>query len=1564
MKIKSAKSFRYWYKNLIPARRQAANLWDENYIGAQHKDISGFLTMYHGDKEDIYGFLRKEVEMAEDGQAIYEFVQNAADCDSTQFYMFYDENYLVVINNGSIFSKEGIKSILNIGQSFGKTEPDKIGRYGIGFKLVHRLVGKSSGLDELFNNDGKGYRGPILFSWSQKSQFQNFLNSNELEYVDIDDNDAPWLLKILITNFPAQPSENVKDIYYKEIQPFKLEELNNFKTFLSSCSDKIDFNTLDSGTVFYLKLGDKKYDYLEKQKYEYLNGLSTSMHFLKSLDRLIINDSLIQKDKDAKNVLEFTVESGSDEFNEIGLTEIRDKESDAKFKVCFADNANSANNIKKHPNIYKYFPAVKEVNDLSFIIHSNLFELSSNRQNLTETPVNKNLLSLLSKKIIAKMEVSKSEERSIFKNLFISILMSEDASNKSSGNGWQSDYFYNILLSYVRTVIPTKCNNYSNNPQKVKISNIKLELNLSDFGLGDIQWFEWDDKADKLLLDEATRTDKLGIEEWEIRDIVENADLTAINNWIANCDIKTYEEFMNELERGNLRRETKEKICQIKLFKFTNGNYYSINDMINKVPISQSSHYRTNYSYHHKNTNAFFTTPKLEGIREELAEIGIILSEVNVARYPNIFSSTVGKPDEKDTYNFIADKCKTNKLSPEGKKKVFLNFIGEYTRFDNVSDELLKDLHLFSNKDLQIKPLRSLISNIKVPSWLGAHKINEKEYFPQLAPYLISETDKIFTDIFLPNKGAIIIEITSVNEIKTLINLFRENRNHFFTEYIIHKDNGIFSIKDKTHETYQYIASNRGTPQFVRDNLDDVLTVLPYELYEDCKDELGILKGEELYDHILQNVEVNALCEQLVKIIHYEEPKRNFILRLTELRLCPTREYTIDCYEYKIIEMANKVLHDDVNNFKNKIIIEDGENQIKLTNIPPFVNTIKVDKYELKLANILPTNYPNIDYVSSLINQFVDLGLNHEQLSSLFGIGQEPEISEIFQMFSEQVEVLENADQLAFAVLYDKFFDKIDLTNFKVLSLNGQEYNLSYNFYLKKLDFISKDAILDDRYYGIKKILGDLPYHIDEDIQILDQPYFIENKFVCPEIEAVNLTDEQKLSFIEYLFDHWKSKKTNIRKINWQKIDNIDTIRILGFNPVISVYPNDYACESEVLPDFILNWIRHDENRVDFLTDLGVWTENSVVVELRKCLSGEIDEFQSNRLAQEIKFNENETNLFNSFEWLKEKEIMLKTAEQFEIFKKVVAIINDNRGNINVLRIEEEFDFGELTDNSSEWDESYYVNWKEVSNISIYLYEGELPKSVSLDEIENYVFYYCCEDNIAIDDDNNIYINANADIKKKLRKLELDNDTFDFDELWQNKLEVLEKQLLKINDATLETKNSTDISKNDQQEANREAKEIVMEKLEIEGFEFKEGIGEYSTINGVFKENVEFPLVVKSYKYHDEPLKIGANEWIQLMKPNSMFWIHYGNRKLGCLNLYELLRKQDKLSLSFSTENLDFEHRLENFAELLHYFKNVHFDFSSIRPDDYSTAENLNNYRFNERRNETDLSSDSEENLH
>ena len=217
-------------------------------------------------------------------------------------------------------------------------------------------------------------------------------------------------------------------------------------------------------------------------------------------------------------------------------------------------------------------------------------------------------------------------------------------------------------------------------------------------------------------------------------------------------------------------------------------------------------------------------------------------------------------------------------------------------------------------------------------------------------------------------------------------------------------------------------------------------------------------------------------------------------------------------------------------------------------------------------------------------------------------------------------------------------------------------------------------------------------------------------------------------------------------------------------------------------------------------------------------------------------------------------------------------------------------------------------------------------------------------------------------LKTKLKELLIiSQKESDETEKLKQELEKLKHQLVQTNAATLGTGFNTDISKNDQKESNREAKVIVKEKLESVGFEFTNGIEEFSTINGVIKEGIEYPLVVKSYKYQDEPLKIGANEWIQLMRPNSMFWVYFGNDKIACLKLNELLRKQDNLTISFSTENLDVENRLEKFAELLCYFGDVHFDFHSIKPNNYSTATVMGSYQFAARKLEADLSSDDQE---
>lgn len=95
--------FRTKFKNRNPAT--CGNDWvNEHFIGTQFNSHSGFFWLFHGAKGEIANFLRANFQMAEDEQAVYEFIQNAADCDSTQFWLFFDDKYFLAINNGHPFT--------------------------------------------------------------------------------------------------------------------------------------------------------------------------------------------------------------------------------------------------------------------------------------------------------------------------------------------------------------------------------------------------------------------------------------------------------------------------------------------------------------------------------------------------------------------------------------------------------------------------------------------------------------------------------------------------------------------------------------------------------------------------------------------------------------------------------------------------------------------------------------------------------------------------------------------------------------------------------------------------------------------------------------------------------------------------------------------------------------------------------------------------------------------------------------------------------------------------------------------------------------------------------------------------------------------------------------------------------------------------------------------------------------------------------------------------------------------------------------------------------------------
>lgn len=162
--IRNAKYFREYYQ-----REKAQNRdkdVDVDFIDLKHpnpkKFNKGFGSLVFGSgRDNVESFLRSTVlNVAADQQSVYELIQNADDCDAKFISINYNDKYLLCINNGKPFTDRNLAGLINVGDSDKTFE--EIGTYGIGFKIVHRLLGKDDGADAIIND----YAGALMFSWS------------------------------------------------------------------------------------------------------------------------------------------------------------------------------------------------------------------------------------------------------------------------------------------------------------------------------------------------------------------------------------------------------------------------------------------------------------------------------------------------------------------------------------------------------------------------------------------------------------------------------------------------------------------------------------------------------------------------------------------------------------------------------------------------------------------------------------------------------------------------------------------------------------------------------------------------------------------------------------------------------------------------------------------------------------------------------------------------------------------------------------------------------------------------------------------------------------------------------------------------------------------------------------------------------------------------------------------------------------------------------------------------------------------------------------------------------
>jgi hypothetical protein len=739
-------AFRTRYKNQKPVYRNNPAA-DEHFIGSQHGDTSGFFLLFHGDKEAIEDFLRSNFQMAEDAQAVYEFIQNAADCQSTRFWLYFDDHYFLAINNGKAFTEESIQSILNIGQSYGKKTGDSIGRYGVGFKLVHRLVGRTDGLDEIVKEN----KGPILFSWSRGEDFKSFLNT-DLSYSDrdLDTPDAPWLLKILLTCFPVQPEEVVRGIDYQPITPFKQQELEECRAFTAKHLAGSSLADFSQGSLFFLRLGEGKADTLKRESYDLSNGAGVSFRFLKNLRQITLNGEEIQHSK-LRWLPPAIIQPGTPEFEKLEITDSKTKSWPVNIEVGFMPFRKSGDLMRRAPNFYKFFPMGDEVNGLNFVVHCNAFDHETNRRKLHDQSTNHRLLEAISLHIIV---TAGSADDELYQEIFANVLLSEPPT--VAGKEWQRPYLYNILTE----VFKHNCPAIDENGGYVRVQNstivikdTNLPIHPADWGIN-YKWFFWfksDLEASELIRQVEFKFD---IKRWNLADLLKYGEAEKIRAWLlAQWEKDVTGELRSQFFKEVARISQSDwafnnsalfsRVADLPLFQFEGGHNYSLQE------ISTS----TNLLLLRSDTTQI--------IAPVLSDLGFTVSTQVLkqeSEFDSLAANFVGLSDPKKHFDKIVAK-----LNERIKvKEPVLSLVYRYNLFlclKKIYPETksLRDLTLFSNKKGEYQALRSMLLPNTGGVHLSMYEIDVKNAFEikqAVSPYLCSEKE-IFPNIIIPNWAAI-----------------------------------------------------------------------------------------------------------------------------------------------------------------------------------------------------------------------------------------------------------------------------------------------------------------------------------------------------------------------------------------------------------------------------------------------------------------------------------------------------------------------------------------------------------------------------------------------------------------------------------------------------------------------------------------------------------------------------------------------------------------------------------------------------------------------------------------
>ena len=1200
--------------------------YDENFLGYKSEcGKFGFFKAVHGTKDNVEGFLKTIFDTSEDHQGIYEFIQNAVDCGASKFYMFFNENYLAVINNGDKFTEKDLNAILNVAQSGGEEE-DKIGKFGIGFKLVHRMVGESNAVLEVVND----YCGPVLFSWNKINSLNSFLTMDNYEIKK--ENNGEWLLKILYTCFPCGLDEVIKGKNYENIVPFPKSEAVEMRRFLNENIEKykVDISNLSEGTIFFLKLGKGKGQMLETDQKKTINGMGYTLNtvsFLngKKLDEIRINEFSQKKEKMKAikgNIGNIILHNKNQMNGHYSLFYY--KELDKVYKFFKQDNAHKI-------NIYNFFPIADQRCEWNFIVHSNRFQIETSRRKLLQDKINGDIFNKIFLDLRNKIKLEKNVEeyKALYTNLLLSKLDEKHDSNEDVLR------FGEKLYQFMKDNIPTLGGDIVNDKNKLVIKNTNLQMNLPD-----LKWFYVDSEYtyDTFLKDELQKTaKKIGIKEYSLKDIIVNYN---IMNYIKSLDKNQHNIYLKELNEA--WRSIENNIFKNKLFKFENSEVYSIEDI-------------------NRNGLLIFKDIIDSDLKEELKKIGFIFPIFQIKKYRNLEGIKIS---DKALQEKIKELLETH-LSVE--KRVTL------LRFYNYMYQNLKvDFKFYLNNKNNIVSIYEILnSEIKNP-FLKDFALNLK-YLKLLEKYnLLKEFDNnaiqlkdVYTKIIYPNWNELLVinRDKSVDFLKSCTKFYKLDLNAKNLN-LRSKELNLIDFKDRFLSASKVFINSK-LQSFSKNELEVIENIL--EVYPCKVADISILEDEIFKDMGVRNLYYKL--ENLSKIDFSLNELKQFIKVTRKLNINIFKNFVVkkendrfillSSKDYKQIYLKNidfiNIYNRTKNNNKLILIPEELEEYFSLQNEDTELFFKELFKnYEI---NFFDKNiFENIQklndeckksYILALQNiKIEDYKENKEYLFTLFDLvlksGLEKKFREKLLFKQRKISYL-NLPELKFSE-YPELSIRLD----DDMSIFLQEL---YDFFEKYEEI---DKILNISYLGLDD-LARLLDDIREKKYRTKQRYRVSNMFefrvtlLYSLMTKRNYFDEFNGVFIyNYEKKEYSEKRTIrsvLRFINSIKENSkayIDTVKLFYENDLIEGLNKNYVYISNE------NYALKDESC--FISDLKE-------LELLKKLGYKIDDGEISRERQNVlekkstSVSENQRVLNNSLKFYSNKSM------EFSIKKDTITLV-------------------------------------------------------------------------------------------------------------------------------------------------------------------------------------------------------------------------------------------------------------------------------------------------------------------